>query len=128
MINFLLRIIMVILLLMALGGCTVNEEKTIFQMARTKQEEIVKIRVAHAGRTIELSDDKAVAQILQPMATAVPALDAGNTRIGSLNGGDYVIDAFSSLGIKPYTGVSCMVLKIFLPIICLQLICQISLV
>lgn len=101
MIHFLLRIIAIILLLIAMAGCTANEEKNIFQMARVNQKDIIKIKVSHAGEKIDLTDSRAIALILQPMVDATPAVDVGNTRIGPGLDGDYVIDVFSGPDAPP---------------------------
>lgn len=90
-----------ILLLMVVGGCTVNEEKNIFQLAGVNREEIAKVKIARAGKTIELRGARAASPVLQPMESAVPAPDAGNTRIGPAGEGDYIIEVFTGTSPEP---------------------------
>lgn len=95
------RIVTVILLLITMTGCTVNEEKNIFQMARVNPKDILTLKVSHAGKTVELTDGGVISQLLQPMEDATPAVDAGNTRIGPGLEGDYAIDVFAGPTARP---------------------------
>lgn len=90
-----------LLILTVTAGCTAGDEKNILQMARLNPKEIARINVSHAGKTLELTDKRAISLILTPMSEAVPAVDAGNTRMGSLTDGDYVIDVFASPTARP---------------------------
>lgn len=101
MIHSLLRIAAIILLLFISAGCTTSDEKNIFQMARVDQKEIVRMKISHAGKTIDLMDSRTISLLLSPMADATPAVDAGNTRIGTGLDSDYVIDAFTVAAGRP---------------------------
>lgn len=96
-----LRILATLFMLLCLTGCTINEEKTLFQLAGLSPEEISRVKIARAGKTIELSDVRAASLLLQPMADAAPAPDAGKTRIGPAGEDDYTIDIFRAGGAAP---------------------------
>lgn len=92
---------MAFMLLFLMGGCTVNEEKNPFQLARINQEDVVKIIISRSGKNIELTNQDAISYIMEQMKASSPARDAGKTRMGTPLQADYILEVFTAPGAEP---------------------------
>lgn len=92
---------MALMLLFLIGGCTVNEEKNPLQLARINQEDVIKIVISRSEKNIDLTNQDALAYIMEQMKASSPALDAGKTRMGTPLRADYVLEVFTAPGADP---------------------------
>lgn len=95
------RLTICLLILLMATGCTVGGEKDLFAMAKIHQNEIVRLEIAHNGKTATVDDTGELSRILRCINESKPVTGAAASRIGADNGSDYTINLYTASGKTP---------------------------